>query len=206
MSLFGNNDSKSKKKKKDEPKINVSAIENSFDATKEKVQEMLDNYDMQIENYTNKVVTCLKQKRQSEANRYKEKLKQIMFRRERMSQLYDQIDSFQMMINEALAKNEVYKTLGNTLAQVNTIKMNPQMASIIKEMKKFEKDFADSVSSFDRIFDNVGGSINKIDLDTSNEFDSEIKAIVDDKLQQMEDTTFNVEEKDDAIDDLLGSL
>lgn len=206
MSLFGNNDSKSKKKKKDEPKINVSAIENSFDATKEKVQEMLDNYDMQIENYTNKVVTCLKQKRKSEANRYKEKLKQIMFRRERMSQLYDQIDSFQMMINEALAKNEVYKTLGNTLAQVNTIKMNPQMASIIKEMKKFEKDFADSVSSFDRIFDNVGGSINKIDLDTSNEFDSEIKAIVDDKLQQMEDTTFNVEEKDDAIDDLLGSL
>lgn len=206
MSLFGNNDSKSKKKKKDEPKINVSAIENSFDATKEKVQEMLDNYDMQIENYTNKVITCLKQKRKSEANRYKEKLKQIMFRRERMSQLYDQIDSFQMMINEALAKNEVYKTLGNTLAQVNTIKMNPQMASIIKEMKKFEKDFADSVSSFDRIFDNVGGSINKIDLDTSNEFDSEIKAIVDDKLQQMEDTTFNVEEKDDAIDDLLGSL
>lgn len=206
MSLFGNNDSKSKKKKKDEPKINVSAIENSFDATKEKVQEMLDNYDMQIENYTNKVVTCLKQKRKSEANRYKEKLKQIMFRRERMSQLYDQIDSFQMMINEALAKNEVYKTLGNTLSQVNTIKMNPQMASIIKEMKKFEKDFADSVSSFDRIFDNVGGSINKIDLDTSNEFDSEIKAIVDDKLQQMEDTTFNVEEKDDAIDDLLGSL
>ena len=206
MSLFGTNDTKSKKNKKEEPKINVSAIENSFDATREKVQEMVDSYDMQIENYTNKVVACLKQKRKSEANRYKEKLKQIMFRRERMNQLYDQIDSFQMMINEALAKNEVYKTLGNTLAQVNTIKMNPQMTSIIKEMKKFEKDFADSVSSFDRIFDNVGGSINKIDLDSSNEFDSEIKSIVDDKLQQMEDTTFNVEEKDDAIDDLLGSL
>ncbi len=189
-----------------ENKVNKFAIQNSLDNCRDSIQTMIDNYDQNIDTYTNKVVTMLKQKRRSEANRYKEKIKQIMFRRERMSQLYDQVDSFQMMIDEAFAKNEVYNTLGKAVSQVNKIAMNPKMEAILKDMKQFEKSFAEGCNSFDQIFEKIGSSMNKIDLDASNEYDAEIKSIVDSKMEQMEETTFNVDEDEKEIDDLMSSL
>ncbi len=210
MGLFGKKEKKEPKplfgSGSGEKKVNKFSIQNSLDNCKESIQAMLDNYDQNIEMYTNKVVSMMKQKRRAEASRYKEKLKQIMFRKERMSQLYDQVDSFQMMIDEAFAKNEVYNTLGKAVSQVNSITMNPKMDAILKDMKQFEKSFANGCNSFDQIFEKIGGSMNKIDLDASNEFDAEIKSIVDSKMEQMEETTFNVDEDEKEIDDLMSSL
>lgn len=194
------------KKDKKVEKPSRFKIDNAMESCKESIQAMLDNYDSSISAYTDKIVALKKEKRTTEANRFIAKLKQTMFRRERMGQLLDQVESFHMMINEAFAKQNVYQTLGTALSEVNKLSISPEMKTMLKDMKEFEKTFSKGLNSFDSIFSNIGNSMNHIDLDTSNEYDSEITAIVNDKIANMEKTTFNVDEDDKELDDILSSL
>lgn len=194
------------KKNKKVEKPSRFKIDNAMDSCKESIQNMLNSYDETIQIYTDKIVALRKEKRSAEANRFIEKLKQAMYRRERMGQLYDQVESFGMMINEAFAKQEVYQTLGTALGEVNKLTISPEMKSIMKDMKEFENTFAKGLNSFDSIFSNIGKSMNHIDLDTSNEYDSEITQIVNDKIANMEKTSLNVESEDNELDNILKSL
>lgn len=194
------------KKDKKVEKPSRFKIDNAMESCKESIQAMLDNYDSSISAYTDRIVALKKEKRTTEANRFIAKLKQTMFRRERMGQLLDQVESFHMMINEAFAKQNVYQTLGTALSEVNKLSISPEMKTMLKDMKEFEKTFSKGLNSFDSIFSNIGNSMNHIDLDTSNEYDSEITAIVNDKIANMEKTTFNVDEDDKELDDILSSL
>lgn len=194
------------KKDKKAEKPSRFKIDNAMDTCKESIQNMLNSYDENIDMYTDKIVALRKAKRNAEANRFIEKLKQTMYRRERMSQLYDQVEAFNMMINEAFAKQEVYKTLGTAIGEVNKLNISPEMKTIMKDMKEFESTFAKGLNSFDSIFSNIGKSMNHIDLDTSNEYDSEITAIVNDKIANMEKTSLNVDENEEELDDILKSL
>lgn len=194
------------KKDKKVAKPSRFKIDNAMESCKESIQNMLNSYDENVQLYTDKIIALRKEKRMAEANRYIEKLKQTMYRRERMGQLFDQVESFNMMINEAFAKQEVYQTLGTALGEVNKLSISPQMKSIMKDMKEFESTFAKGLNSFDSIFSNIGKSMNHIDLDTSNEYDAEITQIVNDKIANMEKTSLNVDNEDSELDDILNSL
>lgn len=204
MGLFSKKKDKGVEVKAEKP--NRFKIENQFSRCRDSIDSMLEAYDQNINLYMNKIIACKQENKRLEADRYLGKLKQVMYRKERMAQLYDQIESFEMMINEAFAKNDVYQTLGTALNEVNKGSMISELQNITSDMQKFEKNFTESCNFFDHIFDNVGKSINSIDLDTSNDFDDEISAIVNDKVKQLEETTLNVDKDIEDIDNQLNSL
>ncbi len=192
--------------KKNVEKPNRLKIESKINQCKDSINDMLEEYDNNIQNYINKIVTCKKEHRLSEVDNYKNKLKMTLYRRERMSKLLDQVDSFQMMINEAFAKNEVYSALGTIMNEAGKIQMNPEIKKTLKQMNDFEKSFTKNCNTFDSVFKNIGSSVDSIDKQVANDYDSEIDNIVNDRMKIYDETVLKVVDDIESIDNQIDSL
>ena len=184
-------------KKKPAEKPSRVKIEIAFDRCKEAIQELLNDYGTRIEGYLNKITNLKKEKRFSEADRYKEKLKLVIARQAKMMDLMDQVEQFGFMIDEAFAKNTVYGTLGRILNETNKMNMAPEISSIVKNMNNFEKQFKKDCLQFNNIFGKISKSVVNIDNSTYTQ-DAEIDSIVNSRMKDYdEETTRRAEIEDD---------
>ncbi len=170
-------------------------IDMAFNRCKDSVQNLLNDYGTRIDGYLAKMVNLKKEKRFSEAERYKEKLKLVLARQAKMNDLMDQVEQFGFMIDEAFAKNIVYKTLGSVLDETNKINMAPAVRKIVKDMNKFEKSFKKDCVKFNNIFGKISKSVIDIDNSTAAN-DAEIEAIVNSRLEEYDLQTTQLAESE----------
>ena len=186
-------------KKKPVEKPSKIKIDMAFDKCKEAIQELLNDYGTRIEGYLAKITNLKKEKRFSEADRYKEKLKLVIARQTKMMDLMDQVEQFGFMIDEAFAKNTVYGTLGSILNETNKMNMAPEIKSIVKNMNTFERQFKKDCVTFNSIFSKISKSVVNIDNSTYDH-DSEIDSIVNSRMQDYDqETTRRAEEVEDLF-------
>ena len=186
-------------KKKPEQKPSRTKIDLAFDKCKEAIQELLNDYDARINMYADKITDLKKNKRFSEADRYKDKLKLVIARQTKMMDLMDQVEQFGFMIDEAFAKNTVYGTLGSILNETNKMNMAPEIKSIVKNMNNFEKQFKKDCLQFNNIFGKISKSVVSID-NSSYQQDAEVDQIVNSRMKDIdEETTRRAEEVEDLF-------
>lgn len=184
-------------KKKTDEKPSKMKIDLAFDKCKEAIQELLNDYGTRIDGYLSKITNLKKEKRFSEADRYKEKLKLVIARQAKMMDLMDQVEQFGFMIDEAFAKNTVYGTLGSILNETNKMNMAPEIKNIVKSMNNFEKQFKKECFQFNNIFSKISKSV--VDIDNSlYTQDAEIDEIVNNRMKDYDEvTTKRAESVDD---------
>lgn len=182
-------------------KPNKIKIELAFDRCKGAIQQLLDQYQKNIDNYLAKMVLLKKEGRTIEAERYKNKLKLVLSRQTKMNDLMDQVEQFSYMIDEAFAKSAVYDALGSVLSETNKINMSPEIKKILKQVNDFDDIFTKGIGKMDSIFGKVSKKISDIDQDTSSEQDREIDAIISRRLEQYdEQTTRQAQEENNLFD------
>ena len=178
---------KSKDNKSAKP--NKVKIELAFDGCKDSIQELLDQYQATIDGYLSKMVSLKREGRIAEADRYKQKLKLVLSRQAKMNDLLDQVEQFSYMIDEVIAKNAVYNSLGTVLNETNKIDISPEVKKILKQVSDFEDIFSKGLNKLDSVFGKVSQKISDIDNNISASQDSEIDAIVERRLAQYEEQT-----------------
>ena len=180
-------------------KPNKIKIEMAFDRCKSSIQELLDQYQTNIDNFLAKMVALKKEGRLAEADRYKEKLKLVLARQAKMNDLMDQVDQFSYMIDEAFAKSAVYESLGTVLNETNKIDMSPEIKKILQQVNSFEDIFSKGLNKMDSIFGKVSKKITDIDNETSSVQDKEIDAIVERRLEQYDQQTSLQANEDESL-------
>ncbi|MGN0804292.1 MAG: hypothetical protein ACI4MS_02805 [Candidatus Coproplasma sp.] len=180
-------------------KPNKIKIEMAFDRCKSSIQELLDQYQTNIDNFLAKMVALKKEGRLAEADRYKEKLKLVLARQAKMNDLMDQVDQFAYMIDEAFAKSAVYESLGTVLNETNKIDVSPEIKKILQQVNSFEDIFTKGLNKMDSIFGKVSKKITDIDNETSSVQDKEIDAIVARRLEQYDQQTSLQANEDESL-------
>ena len=173
-----------KAKDSKELKPNKVKIEIAFDRCRDSIQELMDQYQSTIDNYLTKMVAFKKEGRVNESDRYKQKLKLVLSRQAKMSELLDQVEQFSYMVDEACAKNAVYQSLGTVLGETNKMSVSPEIKKILKQVSEFDDIFSKGLNKMDSIFGKVSGKIADIDKSTSMTQDKEIDDIVARRLEQ----------------------
>ena len=180
-------------------KPNKIKIEMAFERCKDSIQQLLDQYQRNIDGYLAKMVALKKEGRVTEAERYKNKLKLILGRQQKMNDLMDQVDQFSYMIDEAFAKNSVYESLGTVLNETNKIDMSPEIKKILQQVNDFDDIFTKGLNKMDSIFGKVSRKISDIDAETSAVQDKEIDDIVARRLEQYDEQTTQQAQVDDSL-------
>lgn len=180
-------------------KPNKVKIELAFDNCKDSIQELLDQYQATIDNYLSKMVSLKKERRITEADRYKQKLKIVLSRQAKMLDLMDQVEQFSYMIDEAFAKSAVYESMGAVLNETNKINMSPEIKKILKQVNDFDDIFSKGLNKMDSIFGKVSKKISDIDQATSASQDKEIDDIVASRLEQYDRQTTQEAEADAGL-------
>lgn len=188
-----------KKKDVKDTKPNRVKIEMAFDRCKGSIQQLLDQYQSNIDNFLAKMVALKKEGRVSEADRYKEKLKLVLARQAKMNELMDQVDQFAYMIDEAFAKSAVYESLGTVLNETNKIDMSPEIKKILQQVNSFDDIFSKGLNKMDTIFGKVSKKISDIDSETSSVQDKEIDDIVAKRLEQYDQQTSLQANEEDSL-------
>lgn len=190
---------KNNKENKD-TKPNKIKIELAFDKCKESIQDLLDQYQSTIDGYLTKMVALKKEGRIAESDRYKQKLKLVLSRQAKMSDLMDQVEQFSYMVDEAFAKSAVYQSLGTVLNETNKISVSPEIKNILKQVNEFDDIFSKGLNKMDAIFDKVSGKIADIDNATFSAQDKEIDDIISRRLEQYDiQTTKEAEAENDLF-------
>lgn len=177
-------------------------IEMAFDKCKESIQGLLDQYQATIDNYLAKMVALKKERRLTEVDRYKERLKIVLARQAKMNDLMDQVEQFSYMIDEAFAKNAVYESMGAVLGETNKINMSPEIKKILKQVNDFDDIFSKGIGKMDSIFGKVSRKISDIDQATAAVQDKEIDDIVAGRLAQLDRQTSEEAEAEAGLFDL----
>lgn len=180
--------------KKEKEKPSKIKIDLAFDKCKDSVNELLNGYKKRIDECVEKMAILKSEKRFTEAERYREKLKLVLSRQSKMLDLLDQVENFQFMIDEAFAKNVVYNTFGSVLNESNKINMAPEVRKIVRSMNKFEKGFKKDVIKFNNIFGKISKSVTNID-NSSITNDSEIDNVVNNRLKEYDEHTSKMAEE-----------
>lgn len=187
------------KKDKKDLKPNRVKIELAFDRCKDSIQELLNQYQATIDSYLAKMVTLKRERRMTEADRYKQKIKLVLARQAKMQDLIDQVEQFQFMIDEAFAKNDVYGSIGAVLDEANKISVSPEIKKILKQVSQFDDIFTKGIGKMDSIFGKVSQKISDIDSATSAAQDKEIDDIVSARLEQLDEQTTLEASVDDSL-------
>lgn len=188
------------KAKEKDLKPNKVKIELAFDRCKESIQDLMEQYQSTIDSYLAKMVALKKEGRITESDRYKQKLKLVLSRQARMSDLMDQVEQFSYMVDEAFAKNAVYQSLGTVLSETNKMNVSPELKKILKQVSEFDDIFSKGLNKMDAIFGKVSGKISDIDKATSMTQDKEIDEIVAKRLEQYDiQTTKEAEAENDLF-------
>lgn len=187
------------KKDKKDLKPNRVKIELAFDRCKDSIQELLNQYQATIDSYLAKMVTLKRERRMTEADRYKQKIKLVLARQAKMQDLIDQVEQFQFMIDEAFAKNDVYGSIGAVLDEANKISVSPEIKKILKQVNEFDDIFTKGIGKMDAIFGKVSKKISDIDSATSAAQDKEIDDIVSARLEQLDEQTTLEASADDSL-------
>ncbi|MGN0814513.1 MAG: hypothetical protein ACI4MH_04690 [Candidatus Coproplasma sp.] len=180
-------------------KPNKIKIQMAFDRCKDSIQQLLDQYQNNIDGYLSKMVALKKEGRVTEAERYKNKLKLVLSRQQKMNDLMDQVDQFSYMIDEAFAKNSVYESLGTVLTETNKINMSPEIKKILQQVNDFDDIFTKGLNKMDTIFGKVSRKISDIDAETSAVQDKEIDEIVARRLEQYDEQTTQQAQMDNSL-------
>lgn len=186
-------------KKDKDVKPNKVKIEIALDNCKDSIQELLNQYQGTIDSYLSKIVALKREKRITEADRYKDKLKLVLSRQAKMQDLMDQVEQFAFMIDEAFAKSAVYASIGTVLNETNKINVSPEIKKILKQVNSFDDIFSKGLNKMDAIFGKVSKKISDIDSATASAQDKEIDDIVSARLEQLDARTTQEAEADDAL-------
>ena len=187
-------------KKKEVVKPDKVKITIALRQCKKSIQGLLDNYGTLIDSYNNKITNMKKDKRFNEAERYKQRLKLVLVRQIKMENLMDQVDQIQFMIDEAFAKNDVYKTFGVVLGEANKITVSPEIKNVLKDIKEFDDIFTHGLNKMDSMFGKITSTISEVDSSTSMSLDDEIEAMLNKRLENYdEQTTKEAEVEDDLF-------
>ncbi len=186
-----------KKDKKVQP--NKVKIDLALDRCKDSIQGLLNQYQTSVEAYLQKIVTLKRERRISEVDRYKQKLKLVLARQAKMQDLMDQVEQFSFMIDEAFAKNDVYASIGTVLDEANKISVSPEIKKILRQVSDFDDIFTKGIQKMDGIFGRVSKKISDIDNATSNVNDKEIDDIVSSRLEQYDEMTSQEAEADEDL-------
>lgn len=185
------------KNKNNQP--NKVKIDLALDRCKDSIQGLLNQYQTSVEAYLSKIVTLKRERRISEVDRYKQKLKLVLARQAKMQDLMDQVEQFSFMIDEAFAKNDVYASIGTVLDETNKISISPEIKKILKQVSDFDDIFSKGIKKMDGIFGRVSKKISDIDNATSSVNDKEIEDIVSSRLEQYDEITSQEAEADEDL-------
>ena len=174
------------KKKEEQPKPSKFKIQMSIDRCKDSIQEMLDRYDEQQEEYLNKAREAAKQHRNMDVKRYVGRAKMMAQHKAKMDIMYDRVDQLSFMVEEAFAKKEFAATLGSALGEVSRVSLDLDVKGLMKDLKNFEDIFGKTFAGMDSVFDSISGSVNKVDESTSNAIDAEINERLDQEYDELE--------------------
>lgn len=185
------------KNKNNQP--NKVKIDLALDRCKDSIQGLLNQYQTSVEAYLSKIVTLKRERRISEVDSYKQKLKLVLARQAKMQDLMDQVEQFSFMIDEAFAKNDVYASIGTVLDETNKISISPEIKKILKQVSDFDDIFSKGIKKMDGIFGRVSKKISDIDNATSSVNDKEIEDIVSSRLEQYDEITSQEAEADEDL-------
>ena len=133
-----------KKEKPNKIKIDM-AFENCMDS----IQNSLDEYELQKQGYINKIIFC-KQRQDVDGEEFnKQRIIEVLSRRKEMSNLYAQVDSFKMEINELFQKMEIAQTIGLVTGEVSKIFVDKNMKALVKKLDAFPKKYQNFLLVFD---------------------------------------------------------
>lgn len=180
-------------------KPNKVKIEMALDHCKESVQDLLDQYQTTIDGYLSKLVSLKREKRMTEAERYKQKLKLVLSRQAKMQDLLDQVEQFAYMVDEAFAKSAVYSAMESVLTETNKIDMSLEIKKMLKEMNSFDDIFTKGLNKMDAVFGQVSRKISDIDQSTASTQDKEIDDIVASRLEQYDRRTTEEAESEASL-------
>lgn len=178
---------------------NKVKIDLALDRCKDSIQGLLNQYQTTIESYLSKIVSAKRDRRPSEVDRYKQKLKLVLARQAKMQDLMDQVEQFSFMIDEAFAKNDVYASIGTVLDETNKISISPEIKRILKQVSDFDDIFSKGIKKMDGIFGRVSKKISDIDNAASSVNDREIDDIVSSRLDQYDEITSQEAEADEDL-------
>ncbi len=181
---------------------NKVKIDLALDNCKDSIKGLLDQYQATVESYLSKIVNLKRERRISEVDRYKQKLKLVLARQAKMQDLMDQVEQFSFMIDEAFAKNAVYASIGTVLDETNKISISPEIKKILKQVSDFDDIFSKGIKKMDGIFGRVSKKISDIDNAASSVNDKEIDDIVSSRLEQYDEITSQEAEADEDLFDL----
>lgn len=188
-----------KNQKNKDTKPNKIKIEMALDHCKESVQDLLEQYQTTIDGYLAKLVSLKREKRMTEAERYKQKLKLVLSRQAKMQDLLDRVEQFSYMIDEAFAKSAVYSAMESVLTETNKINMSLEIKKMLKEINAFDDIFTKGLGKMDAVFGQVSKKISDIDQSTASTQDKEIDDIVASRLEQYDRKTTEEAESDAAL-------
>lgn len=190
--------------KKEKP--NKIKIEMAFENCIDSIQKSLDEYELQKQGYINKIIFCKQQQDVDGEEFNKQRLIEVLSRKKEMNNLYAQVDSFKMEINELFQKMEITQTIGVVAGEVSKIFVDKNMKALVKKLGTFPKRYQKVMVQFDGILGKVRGSMNKVDTVNSKKFEASIKRAVDKEMEMLESTVLNVKPISEELDAQKGSL
>lgn len=190
-----------KKEKPNKIKIDM-AFENCMDS----IQNSLDEYELQKQGYINKIIFC-KQRQDVDGEEFnKQRLIEVLSRRKEMSNLYAQVDSFKMEINELFQKMEIAQTIGLVTGEVSKIFVDKNMKALVKKLDAFPKKYQKIMVQFDGILGKVNKSMTKVDSVNNKKFEASINNAVKKEMELLEATVLNVKPLSEELDAQKGTL
>lgn len=190
-----------KKEKPNKIKIDM-AFENCMDS----IQNSLDEYELQKQGYINKIIFC-KQRQDADGEEFnKQRLIEVLSRRKEMSNLYAQVDSFKMEINELFQKMEIAQTIGLVTGEVSKIFVDKNMKALVKKLDAFPKKYQKIMVQFDGILGKVNKSMTKVDSVNNKKFEASINNAVKKEMELLEATVLNVKPLSEELDAQKGTL
>ena len=190
-----------KKEKPNKIKIDM-AFENCMDS----IQNSLDEYELQKQGYINKIIFC-KQRQDVDGEEFnKQRLIEVLSRRKEMSNLYAQVDSFKMEINELFQKMEIAQTIGLVTGEVSKIFVDKNMKALVKKLDAFPKKYQKIMVQFDGILGKVNKSMTKVDSVNNKKFEASINNAVKKEMELLDATVLNVKPLSEELDAQKGTL
>lgn len=168
--------------KKEIKKPNKYEIERAIDNSKDKVQELINGYEKRISEYIFKIVNFEKERNHAEADRYRERIKDLIARQTEMAGMYDWLEQTSDTINDAIATMEITDSLTNLTSKLNL----GEMKSVLKQLMVTSETLSNTTKELSMSISSISKIANETSKSTfvNRPQDSQINAIIEARMEK----------------------